>query len=1045
MSTFSREGHKAIEYYKFAIEKGEKLDSSIKDLASLYAQLYRSETDIEKSEELRHTASEFLAKHASSLAKSISTYNFLESIYFTLRKFDKFIEVVDTMLDEKEIITDKKRQSLLLSKKAAALAQVGKTDLALDVIDECVELDPSNTFALKLESTINEGATAEDIESVFSATSIDTLASNGLSPFIEQTLDDYDEYSGVPVKTIESKQFTKDNLKRVRELIDSFADKKFAGRSKDRARYLLTEGKLMQTLEPDNISRLKSVMAKYCNDMAKIHIYSSSQLDIIRFYYNEAFALEETYEGTARQISYYLLTHCYTYAELQNALTQSITIDKSLSLMMANGFDAKKWESMLSMFLYNREISAQIISKLYSSSTLKDQSIVALRTFGVDVNSIKSKDDFIAAWNSAREKRLRDYKTALATIKSLGDVSDIAEIPTQLDSLRKVRAEWMCVLDISRINNVINNITPAISNFIKSTGYSNKESNYRNCQGQIQQLIEEINDGPTRLSFEGILPLMHKVRELMEESFSDVIKMSEPRIKIDLLSMPSGTVIEEGNIVSLRLQVSNHKDSSPIREVSVIIESSGDVSYVAEDNMSYNAINGGESSIFKVKVKVSEKVIKDKAAAFNAVCKYKSGEQSKEYSDQLSLKLYSSEDFKPIPNPYAPIADGGPVPVDSKMFYGREEFISNIVDSIIKSPSKQIIIYGQKRCGKSSVMLHLRKQLEETGKTFCIFFSLGDIIQNLSEATFYHKILSSIKNELDDIEFDGGPVPAFDIPRLSEFKSEDEDNPLNTFTKYMSRFKKQCKLTSGWEDKNLVVMIDEFTYLYTEIKKGHISPSIMKQWKAVTQNDKAQFSVVLVGQDVVPSFKKEDYARNAFGVIQDIRLTYLKETPARDLIEKPILDENGNSRYIGDAVSRIIEYTSRNPYYIQIFCARLVDYMNSTKAIAVTEAEVNDVSNSFIRGDQALEEDKFDNLIRAGETEDLQEYPESEILQVLRAISLGSKNIGYCNRADIDALEDKEREDNILKHLEDREVLEKNGEDNYKIQVKLFQEWLLNH
>ena len=55
----------------------------------------------------------------------------------------------------------------------------------------------------------------------------------------------------------------------------------------------------------------------------------------------------------------------------------------------------------------------------------------------------------------------------------------------------------------------------------------------------------------------------------------------------------------------------------------------------------------------------------------------------------------------------------------------------------------------------------------------------------------------------------------------------------------------------------------------------------MKQWKAVTQNERAQFSVVLVGQDVVPSFKNEDYAKNAFGVIEDIRLTYLNEEPAR--------------------------------------------------------------------------------------------------------------------------------------------------------------------
>lgn len=84
-------------------------------------------------------------------------------------------------------------------------------------------------------------------------------------------------------------------------------------------------------------------------------------------------------------------------------------------------------------------------------------------------------------------------------------------------------------------------------------------------------------------------------------------------------------------------------------------------------------------------------------------------------------------------------------------------------------------------------------------------------------------------------------------------------------------------------------------------------------------------------------------------------------------------------------------------------------------------------------------------MIRAGETEDLQEFPEEEILAVLRQVAIGSKNIGYCNKSNIDALEDKERQDQILKNLAEREVLEPKGNDNYRIQVKLFQEWLLNH
>jgi hypothetical protein len=157
-----------------------------------------------------------------------------------------------------------------------------------------------------------------------------------------------------------------------------------------------------------------------------------------------------------------------------------------------------------------------------------------------------------------------------------------------------------------------------------------------------------------------------------------------------------------------------------------------------------------------------------------------------------------------------------------------------------------------------------------------------------------------------------------------------------------------------------------------------------------------------------------------------------------------ILEKNGDTRFIGNAVDSIINYTSRNPYYIQIFCARLVDYMNRKKNIRVTEADVKEVAETFIEGSQALAPEKFDNLIRAGEEHDFKEFDDEPIVKILRQIAIGSKNIGVCSRDNI-SLNNKELENKILNHLVDREVLEHKQGDNYKIQVKLFQEWLLRH
>ena len=1032
---------KAIEYYLKTIEKGQKLESAIKDLAMLYAFLYKTYENEPKGMVYREKAQQLITQYKEKLPDTTSTLYYLENFYYSIKDFDNCITVIDQLIDFREIYDDKNRLVILLSKKSACLLRLNRIEESRDEIEHVLTYDSQNSSALKLLAIIDnpESQQQEDIDSIIKATSFDSLTS-GLSSFIQQTIENYEEYSGVPAKIIESREFDEQTLRNIRSKIDTFT-----GLARERSKYLLTEVKLMRLIEPDNSLKLRSEMAKYCNSMALNHIADNSPLDVIRFYYCESFALEERFDLERAQIPLYLFTHTLSYAQLLNTTSNVPSTEEALSKMLQGDFDAKKWESILSMFLYNREISARVSAILYSNITLKEKALYALKHFGVEnTNHIYTKEEFVTAWNTARDKRLRDYKKVVATINSIGNASSIEEMVSLTKNLRGAREDWIPALDLSRINTILNNVVPALENYIRSSGYRNKESNYNNADGQLRQLIEEINSWPTKISFEALLPLISEAKQMLQDSFADVTKFSEPKLTIKLLS--SNPIADSSDLVSLQISISNHRDSSPVREVSVKGITSEDVSFINEDNTLYNAIEGGEECIFKLKAKISSVAIKNKATVVEVVCRYKCTDVFKEVTSQLSLKLYSPEDFKQIENPYAPIADGGPVPVDSKMFYGREDFIANVVDSIIKSPSKQIIIYGQKRCGKSSVMLHLKKNLMDTGKAFCVFFSIGEIIKNLTEASFYHKILSSIKQELKFIEFEGNSnVPVFDIPNLSAFKAEDEYNPLNTFTKYMTLFKMSCRRTEGWADKNLIVMIDEFTYLYTEIKRGHISSTIMKQWKAVTQNERAQFSVVLVGQDVVPSFKKEDYARNAFGVIQDIRLTYLQDGPARNLIEKPILDENGESRYIGNAVSRIIEYTSRNPYYIQIFCSRLVDYMNSNKSINVTEADVNEVADSFINGDQALEEDKFDNLIRAGETEDLQEYPEDEILSILRQISVNSKNIGFCNRSDINVLDDIERENAILKNLVEREVLEIKGDNNYRIQVKLFQEWLLNH
>lgn len=1015
----------SLRYYLLALNNNERRETCIKDIAMLYIAMEEQEK-----------ALEFINEYEKELPKNITNYNYLENLYGSAKKFDKVIEYLDKILEQTNK-KDKRKYSMYLSKKGFALIKLKNIDDARLALEEAVKIQSENIYASRLLKALDE-SDSEELTQVIAEAEFDSFG-GGLSKHIKDVLDNYEEYYGLPAKVIDSQDFKQETLNILRNLIDT------AGRARprERAKYLLTEAKLMQLIEPEKERNIRFVLARYCNAMATNTISEGSNIDVARYYYIESFSLNETWDSVERQVEIFLMSFAFNYSDLIQATSKpNPAIKETLNIVLEGEVRETVWEGLLSMFICNRSISGKLIPILFKNDKYKDKSIVYLRNNGIEISKTQYIDDYTNLWNFAREKRQRDYSKWLASIKSIYINNDLETLTSQLyESLSNARQYWLTQLDNHRLNTISKEILDIINEYIRQSLFDDKERSFNFAKAQIIQLIQEIKEKPTKFSYEGFLPLLEQINLLLDKSFKKVLDASSPKVKISILGEAS--VVLNNNIVPFQICISNSSDSSPIRDIYVDIKDDENITFIKENNIHLDSVKGGANCILKLTVRVSANVIVDKATTLRVLCEYKTRneDQKVSFEQQLSLRLYSEDEFELIENPFAPIADGGPVE-SKKMFYGRDEFIDTITKSILKADSKQVIIYGQKRSGKSSVLFHLKKKLEESNNTFCVLFSLGDIIENLTSATFFYKILASIQEEVENLKYKNEVVPKIDFLDFTSFNNY--PNASDMFRKIIGNFRRECKNTPGWSEKKLIVMIDEFTYLYTAIRKGTTSDSIMKQWKAVTQNENSKFSVVLVGQDVVPTFKNEEYAKNAFGVIQDIRLTYLAKEDAIRLIEEPIWDIKSNSnRFIGSAVNSIIDYTSCNPYYIQIFCARLVDYMNKKKINSATEADIKEVADSFVIGDQALTADKFDNLLKAGEKFDFQEIPPDDSVKILRKIAIGSKNIGYCGREYI-SMDNKECEDKILKDLVNRDVLEKK-EDNYKIQVRLFQEWLLKH
>ena len=361
------------------------------------------------------------------------------------------------------------------------------------------------------------------------------------------------------------------------------------------------------------------------------------------------------------------------------------------------------------------------------------------------------------------------------------------------------------------------------------------------------------------------------------------------------------------------------------------------------------------------------------------------------------------------------------------MFYGRAVLIKNLRETILNAPSgKSVVIYGQKRTGKSSILYHLERQLAD--RFIPVKFSIGDIANEPSVKTFLYTIVQKLSNALVE------HFPEFEEaerPSLSDLTQ----SPELVFYDYMDSVIR--KLKRDQRSARFILLLDEFSYLYSGIWAETLPRTFMRFWKALLE--RGYFSAVLVGQDSMPRFIDE--FPNEFQVSQPERVTYLAEEDARRLIVEPIqIPETGESRYRGRAVERLLQLTSGSPYYIQIFCNRLVEYMNRNKAIYVTDADIERVKQDLLRGQNALQPGQFDNLFSSGD-EYTNTISVADARAVLSQIAQHTRHQDYCEASLIQAHTSKPL-DEILEDLVRREVLEQQA-DTYRIRVGLFKEWLL--
>jgi len=717
------------------------------------------------------------------------------------------------------------------------------------------------------------------------------------------------------------------------------------------------------------------------------------------------------------------------------------SIDETLEVVLIHHPDRNKvFDAIAYLVFRSRYAANRLLNRIYEKSSLQAMALEYLRSIGIPVGSVKRLDDFVKLWNDLVRKKLDENRSLLNEIRTLTQIElTVASLAHGVERIKTITRKLSFDLDQERAIQIQRILETALE-LCSQTAFEEKERLCIQIGNRCQDLLREIEASPTKISVEEFYPLVNGIQDKIKASLEQLYETSTPQLT---LRLPVETYTPDSNrSLEVQVVVSNRAGCSPAEAVELVVQQYEETFSIRLEG----SLRGGEQRILKVPVQLSEETLSAQAFSLPIYARYRtrSGEIQQTAVNNFSIRLSAEEEFGEIDNPYASYAEGGIVG-EPAMFYGRDELIANVAKAIdsARTQSKCVVIYGQKRAGKSSILYHLKERLKS--KDDLLVLDIGDIgaiLDEHSTVPFLYQILwtvlTKLRDAIEDKLSEGKSPLNMVFPTDMEFYQH--PSPLILFREVFERFRRETTKFSEWRGVRIVLLIDEFSYIYECILKRMIPETFMKNWKALLQDN--FFNAVLVGPDVMPKFKQR--FPNEFGTTQDERVTYLRREDAIRLIDEPIRigGRFGESRYRERAIERILELTAGSPFYIQILCNRLVEYMNRKRASLVTEADVEQVRDELIRGVNALGIDKFDNLINSGDKSQ-EAISDEDTLKVLIAIAENSQT-GPCSRSNI-ACETSISVDEILEDLVRRDVIERERGQYYSIRVGLFREWLLAH
>ncbi|MCI0562709.1 MAG: TGS domain-containing protein [Nitrososphaera sp.] len=277
-----------------------------------------------------------------------------------------------------------------------------------------------------------------------------------------------------------------------------------------------------------------------------------------------------------------------------------------------------------------------------------------------------------------------------------------------------------------------------------------------------------------------------------------------------------------------------------------------------------------------------------------------------------------------LSNPY----NLGTPQIKSSLFFGREEEVQ-CIRSFLDDRLPLVILYGQRRCGKTSLARQLEKKLSGY-PCIPIYVDFQYCIDDLSPANVYFQIACTIQRTLFARTPDHLPLS------LQAFTAD----PFNALQNYLQQ--SQALITP----RRLLILLDEFNLL---VAREPDSPIFYHLRTSVSALSDITF-LLITHTSQYRGFRTSPAALELYSQSQALALKSLDEIAAKELVRKPT---QGAVEFEEETVSQLVLGTNNNPYLIHILCYHIIDQFEREGRTYVRVEDLhNIVQNCLFRGGQ---------------------------------------------------------------------------------------------